>query len=756
MLIGFGLFVPVLFGAQGKPAAETMIDILPPDLMVAFGASGWDQMEPAFNQSELGQLWHEQSVQMFYQQLKDSVWKKIETKMTQEGQKATFDAGLAFLKLAYTCPVAIGVGEKSSTQGPQIYGFLILSAGEKRTALAGAVTKLEATAKKGKIIEVNVGGNIMHRVKEEDDGAPPILWGWSGNYFVVVINDEAGMIAQYLNPVDRPMVKSVYLESLTKLPPMSEGKIFYVDLQTIGQVIKAKLEEESKTTTHPAGEVMRDLGLGDVKTLVARSGFSGPDIVAESLLTVPEPREGIFKYIRTVNLSAMDLVPADAIKAEVADVDLAGIYDLAMDTIKTVKPEIFLTVEKEIEEFEIKTQVKIRRDILGSLAGQMVSYSVPMTGIMGNPAMGGGVFMLKLKNSKDFEKSMTALEKYLAEKSEGKFQASEQKIDGLTFHFWMVPQLAMMQVAPAWTISKDQFVLATNMQLATAAVRYATTQNAQASSIRSTPGFKKVTEKLPENIIGFKYMDHKLQSRQTMQVLQQFWPMIAMILQEKGSLQVPMMLPPASDIVKHMGPEVGYSWYTADGIRRHDQGPFVETNASALVGASVGAAILLPSLGKARMSARETVSMSNLKQITLAGVMYAQDHKGKAPEELNQLQKYLGSSTVLESPSKPKDFEGPSYILVPILEIDSPPNTVFIYENPAFAGEKINVAFVDGRVERMDRDMFLSSLANTYKRLGKPMPEIKFSKAGKGWSLNNLFESDKPTTQATTVPTKEE
>ena len=120
--------------------------------------------------------------------------------------------------------------------------------------------------------------------------------------------------------------------------------------------------------------------------------------------------------------------------------------------------------------------------------------------------------------------------------------------------------------------------------------------------------------------------------------------------------------------------------------------------------------------------------MSNLKQLGLAVIMYADDHDGKLPDSLEQAKQYYGNSKVLESPLKPKDFAGPSYIYVSghSTKADSPYRQIVIYENPAYCQDTINALFLDGHVERMQKDRFLEMLEATYKQLGREMPEIKF------------------------------
>ncbi len=144
----------------------------------------------------------------------------------------------------------------------------------------------------------------------------------------------------------------------------------------------------------------------------------------------------------------------------------------------------------------------------------------------------------------------------------------------------------------------------------------------------------------------------------------------------------------------------------------------------------MGAGILMPALARARQQAKHVVSMSHMKQIALALIMYADDHDGTLPESFKQAQKYYGDSKILDSPLKPGDFDGPSYIYVKghSLGVESAAKQIVVYENPEYLRDKITVLFLDGHVERMTRDRFVSAIEATYKQLGRETPEIKFNR----------------------------
>jgi len=125
----------------------------------------------------------------------------------------------------------------------------------------------------------------------------------------------------------------------------------------------------------------------------------------------------------------------------------------------------------------------------------------------------------------------------------------------------------------------------------------------------------------------------------------------------------------------------------------------------------------------------ELKSAANLKQLGISLAMYANEHEDKFPSSLQELGMYAPSPEAFESPRKPKDFDGPSYIYISGQTIKMNPGNILVYENPAFCSDMINVLYLDAHVEAMKPEAFLQKLEATYKRLGKEMPEIKFKES---------------------------
>ncbi|GAH43191.1 unnamed protein product, partial [marine sediment metagenome] len=114
-------------------------------------------------------------------------------------------------------------------------------------------------------------------------------------------------------------------------------------------------------------------------------------------------------------------------------------------------------------------------------------------------------------------------------------------------------------------------------------------------------------------------------------------------------------------------------------------------------------------------------------------MIYATDYDDKFPPNLQELiEKVDLSPKTLESPRKPKGFDGPSYIYIAGQSLRMPPGNIVAYENPAFCSDKIGVLFLDTHVQAMKPGDFLQELEATYKRLGRQMPLIKFKDPTKG------------------------
>jgi len=127
--------------------------------------------------------------------------------------------------------------------------------------------------------------------------------------------------------------------------------------------------------------------------------------------------------------------------------------------------------------------------------------------------------------------------------------------------------------------------------------------------------------------------------------------------------------------------------------------------------------VAAPSIGRARAKARGAVSMQNVMAITRTIHMYASDHDGEAPPDLEALVKAkLTSPRLLVNLRRPELKVGYVYIRppVPLEKIKNVHEVILIYEPYERWKDGIVVGFADGHVEMIrDEARFEKLLART-------------------------------------------
>ena len=139
-------------------------------------------------------------------------------------------------------------------------------------------------------------------------------------------------------------------------------------------------------------------------------------------------------------------------------------------------------------------------------------------------------------------------------------------------------------------------------------------------------------------------------------------------------------------------------------------------------------ALGMPALFAAREQARRAQSASNLRQLALCVIMYANDNKGRLPEKFPaDLAPYLGGdaalNAVLVNPSRPG--KTPGYVFVvpegakQLTDVRKPAETIVLYEAyEAWPAGGIATGFIDGHSEWIPDEA-------SFKRLVAKGPEKK-------------------------------
>jgi len=619
-VLGLAILILELWAVNAtaeRTAAEELTGFVPGDVLGFVATSGGDELADAFNESRLGKIWREPTVQQFYGKIKNEIGKVLALELSkddeedkdadddndddEDGEDNEIDdeaqevwGMLDSVKMILHRPLLVGVGEMPGKDVP-IYGFLIVKAGDRKEQIQTAVNQFIKAEDdiKDEMEMIALGEMQISKVVKDD---VVVLWGWIDDYFVISVNDDEARIFQRLTSASLDDLRATKFPGLEKVQGASDLAIKYINVERIMKLItnEAKQKGIKDADIVKVQNVLNAFGVSAVKTIVAKGGFAGREMVGNALVALGENRNGLCGKLNPVDLNLLDKVPASAIEASAWNVDLGGLYDVVMRAVSSLEEDEFEKMTREIEKFEKEAGFQIRKELLASLTGEMVSYELPSSGMMGGLSR-DGVLLARLKDAKLFEKCVATFVAYHAKKENKDFEIMQQELNGRTYTLLMIPQMAMMQINPTWTIEGDWLIAGNNMMQVNAAL-HAATQPPQIDSIRNTAGFKGVTKKLSVKPVYFRYGDQAAQMKDYLRIVQQFWPVVVMGLQKQVNMNLPMMLPPQENIVKHLGPSVEYWWFDSDGLRYHGEGAVISGSAQIMAGAAIGAGLIMPAI----------------------------------------------------------------------------------------------------------------------------------------------------------------
>ena len=275
--------------AVGGSAVEELTRRLPDNVIGLVATSGGDALKEDFGKTAPGRIWNDQGVQSFYRSIKTELLGQSKQKAEDPNyilQKV--DMAIRYARLVLSRPLILGVSQVEVKEGPPVCGFAIVNAGPRKAELTAALTKLEAMAGEGEIVDTQVGSLKMRGFKEQGD--MPLYWGWVEDYLVIVANDAQGTVARYLvSP------RAAASAAFGKVPGGNDALVAYCNYTKAGALISTLVQEEGGA--EEAGiltAVTKSLGFNGIRVLAVRVGFVGPDVVGDALLEMATPPTGVF------------------------------------------------------------------------------------------------------------------------------------------------------------------------------------------------------------------------------------------------------------------------------------------------------------------------------------------------------------------------------------------------------------------------------------------------------------------------------
>lgn len=450
---------------------------------------------------------------------------------------------------------------------------------------------VQETGQKMKILPAEQGGLRQFALPPD---APSVAWGVEGNYLIFAIGDNnikriRGALKNGATPrwltVARSKISVPRTSSFTYVnAKVAIDKVVPMFGMMVGMEVGPG--RRGGPGGGPAGggpdpmamykKVTTALGLDKMTDVVAATGFDDDGFVSKTLVGVSPEAGGLFKLAEGKPLTAADLVdvPVDADIAYVGRVDASKIWGELLTVIAAIDPNAVTEFKREITRAEEELGFKIKDDLIDSLGDTISVYNSPSEGGLVFTGLTG---VVKLKDNKKAQKVVDQLAKMLNQELNGnnnpnrfrprKYEFKKFDFMGETIHF-INPIGDDWVVAPAWSITKDRFVIAPFPQMIKAHIARKATNGA---SLAEQPKVKTILA-ASQAPITISYVDMKTVFPKVYAAMHPLMTMGLAELQSEGFKVDMSALPSASAFTKHLDKSTGFSSRTKQGIYIENRG----------------------------------------------------------------------------------------------------------------------------------------------------------------------------------------
>ncbi|MCC7352097.1 MAG: DUF1559 domain-containing protein [Phycisphaerales bacterium] len=499
--------------------------------------------------------------------------------------------------------------------------------------------------------------------------------------------------------------------------------LFYVNGERFFEEQRPNPEFPNAPTPAQAIEAWK---LNGFKGGILAAGFDGADWNCSAFVDAPAPREGLLSLLDHQPLSdeLLDVVPQSATGVITWRLNLLKGLNEIRAGISQVEPRDAKKFNQMLGLATMTLGLNVETDLLAAFGDEWLLYDTPEVaggGIIGT------VLVNRLADEAKAERSLDAVARFLNNVLAGQLRNSSMNVairqiqsEGITVRY-----LATPLISPAWTV-KDGFLYISLYPEVTAEAVKAR----GGKSIRDNDDFAAVQKRLgvSNGVTAVSFHDLPKQAPRAYPVvlmLSRAWLGVADLL---GVEAPELILPTLGKIMPQLTPSGSVSWVDEAGWHYRLISPFPGSGAFA---GEIGAileqypglvAALVPTLAKARESARQVACLSQMRQLSIGIIMYANDHKGQTPPDLGAVLPYLGPAGArlifcpeakIDISSIPADVAQRSewidehssyeYLLpnVRLAIVKNPVKQIMFREKSAVHDGKMNVLFADGHVETL-------------------------------------------------------
>lgn len=724
--------------AWSQPLAERM-----PEGCIAY--FGWAGKTAALDGSMLGQLLSEPGLT----ELLGNIHQVIAAQMRgRQDQQEIFQAAWSMGGIVWQKPCAVALfdlklpapGDRSGKE-PRFTAGLLIDLGKDRAAFDAQLQKVLAKIPRPE--SRPAGGKTAYEVIPTPAG--PVAFGYVGDMFFLTLGEGAPeTVLALTDGKGKPLAKQPsFSEAMKDVCRENVLAAYFVDVTRIYQRAGVGGPARPATAaTAPARDskpatILKALGLDGVTVVAGATSIVDKGLYERFRCFTPAPHRGLLALAgKPLDAKALSGVPGDAEFLLAAGLNPAELLAEFKRGLALIEPEKAEQVPAVLSAAGEALGLDIEKDLLATVGEQWLIYSAPSLGGM----LTGTVLTVQLKDAEHFAQSLGKLEAFfrgmLDARSGGKAGLRSCKAGEVEIHYLSVRERDF-PLAPAWAIHKGRLYLAAWPQVVEAAVA-----GTAEKPLPERAEFAALRKRFSPNASVIVYVD-------AAQIVRQLYGvgLIGMtalgnhLPRELQGIIDPHTLPALPTIEK-------YLWPCMTAVSSDAKGVVVESFGSVpgigLLGGSpvspLAVAVLLPVLGQARESAKQSMSAASLNGIGKGIAMYGTENNDQLPPDLYALVKIGAvSHQMLLSPLSGREVEvdpktrelvgGPDYIYLGagLNADDVPGNAILAYERPELAhAGKINVLYFGLNVRTMTLAEFQRALGETMTKLAearsKPPP----------------------------------
>lgn len=692
----------VILAAPLAARAQPLADRVPPDALIYVGWRGTTSLGPGYEGSHLQAILQSSDIPKFFDEFLPQLMERVGQESPEAaGATAVFgQIGRAVWKYPTTLfvgPVKIEGGQPAPQAG------LLIQAGNEAEALHKHIEAIVQPNVPFPIVTFNANGLVGVIVGYKQDAFEAAKPGAS-------IQGAAGFKAAMAQVGKDPVLAA------------------YVDVAGIRKLAEQFIQQGGDEQAKQMWPKVRDaLGLQGLQQVAFTAGFRDKGWETSAFVAAPPPRRGLLALLdaKPVSEDALKIIPRSSRMAMAASFDIGRLFTEVRNVAGQLDPNARQMFDEGLKEASQQIGIDIERDFVGALGNEWVSYTSPTVG--GNGLL-GFVVVNRLRDPAKAQQTLVKLTDVINDALQEATEGEEVtvKLYRIQAGGMEVTYLAVPIVSPAWTVQNGNLYVALYPQNVVAAAK-----SAEGGSILENPAFATMRKYLgganAANLSSIQFMDLPKSAPDA-------YPMWLAVSRVSGFADLfgvqspPMLMPPLGVLMQHVTPAGAATWSDQAGWHYRSFQPFpaatlfandpLTTYATTVGPTAIG--VMLPALNKAREQANRVKSASNLRQIGLGAMMYANDNRGRFPKDFEELllkvediqpQVFInprGASDPIPLGDDRKAqiaaaVERGDYVWVGAgLTNAADAETIIAYENPERAREGLNVLFADGRVEWLD------------------------------------------------------